>query len=57
MRIGEEIRRYVSQGSAVALRQVHLVARGWLVKTSSGKIARGANREKWMGEVTQLPAN
>lgn len=57
MRIGEEIRRSVSQGSAVALRQVHLVARGWLVKTSSGKIARGANREKWIGEVTQLPAN
>jgi len=40
----------VTQGSAVALRQVHLVDRGWLVKTSSGKIARRANRQKWLGE-------
>jgi fatty-acyl-CoA synthase len=47
MRIADSIRRRVTQGSAVALRQVHLVERGWLVKTSSGKIARGANREKW----------
>jgi fatty-acyl-CoA synthase len=46
-RIAEDIRRRVTQGSAVALRQVFLVDRGWLVKTSSGKIARGANREKW----------
>ncbi|HSV85504.1 MAG TPA: AMP-binding protein [Levilinea sp.] len=54
LRIAAEIRRHVTQGSAVALRQVHLVGRGWLVKTSSGKIARGANREKWMGEEHQL---
>jgi fatty-acyl-CoA synthase len=47
LRIADNIRRRVTQGSAVALRQVHLVERGWLVKTSSGKIARGANREKW----------
>jgi fatty-acyl-CoA synthase len=51
MRIADEIRRRVTQGSAVALRQVHLVERGWLVKTSSGKIARGANREKWGAEI------
>jgi acyl-CoA synthetase (AMP-forming)/AMP-acid ligase II len=50
LRIAENIRRRVTQGSAVALRQVHLVERGWLVKTSSGKIARGANREKWGNE-------
>jgi fatty-acyl-CoA synthase len=50
MRIADSIRRRVTQGSAVALRQVHLVERGWLVKTSSGKIARGANREKWGNE-------
>jgi fatty-acyl-CoA synthase len=47
LRIADSIRRRVTQGSAIALRQVHLVDRGWLVKTSSGKIARAANREKW----------
>jgi fatty-acyl-CoA synthase len=45
--IADHIRRRVTQGTAVALRQVHLVERGWLVKTSSGKIARSANQEKW----------
>jgi fatty-acyl-CoA synthase len=49
--IAEGIRRRVTQGSAVALRLVHLVERGWLVKTSSGKIARSANREKYIKEV------
>jgi fatty-acyl-CoA synthase len=49
-RTADEIRRRVTQGSAVALRQVNLVGRGWLVKTSSGKIARGANREKYLAE-------
>jgi fatty-acyl-CoA synthase len=51
MRIADSIRRRVTQGSAIALRKVHLVERGWLVKTSSGKIARGANREKWGAEI------
>jgi fatty-acyl-CoA synthase len=27
---------------------VHLVGERWLIKTSSGKIARAANREKWL---------
>ncbi|HZW03836.1 MAG TPA: AMP-binding protein [Anaerolineaceae bacterium] len=48
--IADEIRRTVTRGSAVALRHVHLVGPGWMVKTSSGKTARGANREKWMKE-------
>jgi acyl-CoA synthetase (AMP-forming)/AMP-acid ligase II len=46
----DEIRAVVTRGSAVALRFVHLVAPGWLVKTSSGKTARSANREKWLAE-------
>lgn len=47
-----QIRQRVAQQSMVALRQVHLVGAGWLLKTSSGKIARGANREKWQAETT-----
>jgi hypothetical protein len=32
---------------------VMLVEPKWLIKTSSGKIARGANREKWLAEQRQ----
>jgi fatty-acyl-CoA synthase len=49
-RLGEEIRKRVTRGSDIALRQVMVVERGWLLKTSSGKIARNANREKFLAE-------
>ena len=48
--IGNEIRQRVTRGSDVALRYVKLVQRGWLLKTSSGKVARSANREKYLAE-------
>ena len=44
------IRQRVTQGSDVALRFVKLVERNWLLKTSSGKIARTANRDKYLQE-------
>jgi fatty-acyl-CoA synthase len=50
LRLSDEIRRRVTQGSDVALRQVRIVPPGWLLKTSSGKIARGANRDKYLAE-------
>jgi len=46
-----EIRLRINQGSDIAVRHVHLVGRNWLLKTSSGKIARNANREKWLTEA------
>lgn len=49
--IADEIRRYVTRNTAVALRLVHLVGPKWLLKTSSGKIARAANREKYLAET------
>jgi fatty-acyl-CoA synthase len=49
--IADEIRRHVTQNTAVALRLVHLVGPYWLLKTSSGKIARAANREQYLAEV------
>ncbi len=49
--IAEAIRTTVTRGSAVALRYVHLVKHPWLVKTSSGKTARTANREKFLIEM------
>lgn len=50
-RIGDAIRQTVTRGSAVALRYVHLVDARWLIKTSSGKTARGANKEKFLKEM------
>jgi fatty-acyl-CoA synthase len=51
-RLAEEIRRRVTRGSDIALRQVKVVRRGWLLKTSSGKIARAANRDKYLAELS-----
>lgn len=48
--IADEIRQRVTRGSDIALRYVKLVDRGWLLKTSSGKTARSANREKYLAE-------
>jgi acyl-CoA synthetase (AMP-forming)/AMP-acid ligase II len=49
--IGKQVRAVIAQQTDVTLGAVHVVERGWLHKTSSGKIARGANREKYLGEV------
>jgi acyl-CoA synthetase (AMP-forming)/AMP-acid ligase II len=50
-KIADGIRAAVTRGSAVALRYVHIVGGHWLVKTSSGKTARSANREKFLKEM------
>jgi len=49
-RITADIRLRVTRGSDASLRFVKVVGRNWLVKTSSGKIARRANREKYLSE-------
>lgn len=49
--IADAIRQTVTRGSAIALRYVHLVDKKWLIKTSSGKNARLANKEKFLKEV------
>ena len=48
--ISSEIRKRVTSGSDISLRIVHLVHHNWLIKTSSGKIARSANREKYLAQ-------
>jgi fatty-acyl-CoA synthase len=52
-RIANEVRAMVTRGSAVALRYVHIVKAPWLVKTSSGKTARSANRDKFLKEMQE----
>ena len=51
--LADEIRRRVTAGSDIALRYVEIVGKNWLIKTSSGKIARRANHEKYLSEFRQ----
>lgn len=52
-RIQREARQRIVQATDVNARFVHLVDPKWLVKTSSGKIARNANREKFLQEMAE----
>jgi acyl-CoA synthetase (AMP-forming)/AMP-acid ligase II len=54
-KIGDEIRQRVTRGSDIVLRYVKIAKRGWLIKTSSGKIARLANRQKYLQELGLSP--
>lgn len=49
--IMREIRARVAQNTDVTARYVHLVEPKWLIKTSSGKVARRANRERFIEMV------
>jgi fatty-acyl-CoA synthase len=49
--LAAQIRNTVAKQSMVTVTYVHLVGERWLIKTSSGKIARAANREKWLAET------
>ena len=46
--IADAIRKHVTKSSAIALRHVKVVGEKWIVKTSSGKTARSANKEKFL---------
>jgi acyl-CoA synthetase (AMP-forming)/AMP-acid ligase II len=48
----EDIRRTIAQRSDVVARIIELVPPRWLLKTSSGKVARTANREKYLAMVS-----
>ncbi len=50
LEIADQICFQVNRSSDIVLRKAILVERGWLLKTSSGKIARSANREKYLQE-------
>jgi len=49
--IFQEIKQTVATQTTVTVSYVHLVNDKWLIKTSSGKIARAANRDKWLQET------
>ncbi|MHC1784647.1 MAG: AMP-binding protein [Anaerolineaceae bacterium] len=49
--ISRDLRKRVVQQMEATLSDVYLVGHKWLIKTSSGKIARSANREKYLEEI------
>jgi len=49
--IANAIRQHVTKNSAIALRYVKVVGPKWIMKTSSGKTARSANKEKFLKEL------
>ncbi len=51
--IDREIRQRVAQQTETTISSILLVGAGWLHKSSSGKIARNANREKYLAEIAQ----
>jgi hypothetical protein len=50
-KIADTVRAYVTKNSAIALRYVKAVDSKWILKTSSGKTARSANKEKFLAEL------
>jgi len=52
-KLADQVRKYVTTNSAVALRYVKIVPQKWILKTSSGKAARSANKEKYLTETAK----
>ncbi|WKZ36140.1 MAG: AMP-binding protein [Anaerolineales bacterium] len=52
--IADAIRKHVTKSSAIALRHVKVVDDKWIIKTSSGKTARSANKEKFLKELGNM---
>lgn len=52
-KIADAIRLHVTKNSAIALRHVKVVDPKWIIKTSSGKTARSANKEKFLKELQE----
>ena len=55
-RLADQIREHITKNSAVTLRHVRVVGPKWILKTSSGKTARSANREKFLREFVDRDA-
>ena len=50
-KVADAIRLHVTKNSAIALRYVKVVDPKWILKTSSGKTARAANKEKFLTKL------
>ncbi|MFN8411940.1 MAG: AMP-binding protein [Anaerolineales bacterium] len=52
-KVADAIRQHVTKNSAIALRHVKVVGPKWVIKTSSGKTARSANKQKFLEELNK----
>ncbi len=52
--LADQIRSHITQNSPVSLRQVKITDAGWIIKTSSGKTSRSANKEKYLAELDSI---
>lgn len=52
--LSRRIRQRVLQELDITLADVYFVRRGWMIKTTSGKIARAANQQKYLAERGSL---
>ena len=50
-KIADALRAHIAKNSAVVLRNAYIVGNKWIIKTSSGKTARSANRDKFLREA------
>lgn len=48
--LATEVRQLVASALGVSIFDVRLVEKGWVLKSSSGKVARGANRDKYLAQ-------
>ena len=55
--IAREVRKTAAHLLDVTVGAVRVVPRGWIIKTSSGKLARQANREKYLAELGVDPSS
>jgi len=55
--VADNIRQHVTKNSAIALRHVLIVESKWILKTSSGKPARSANKEKYLKDTNKQNGN
>jgi acyl carrier protein len=47
----QQVRKQVLEELDVAISDIRMVPKGWVIKTTSGKVARTANREKYLSEI------
>lgn len=52
--LADQIRSHITQNSPVSLRQVKITDAGWIIKTSSGKTSRSANKERYLAELDSI---
>jgi acyl-CoA synthetase (AMP-forming)/AMP-acid ligase II len=49
--LADLIRAHITQNSPVSLRQVKITDAGWIIKTSSGKTSRSANKARYLSDL------